>query len=609
VTESGKRSRRAVPLAVWIGLAAAGSACLARSEPAPPATVPAPGAWTWSADTRRFALVIGHNRGAATRLPLRFAETDAQRTALVLRQLGNFAHQNVHLLRAPTTTDLQLAFGRVQAQIQAWRRERPAGSGPGRALLLVYFSGHSDGKALELASERLEHGQLLDWIAGAGGDIRVVIVDACRSGSLLAVKGGAPGRDFDLGLAEENTGQAILASAGADEEALESAELGGSYFSHHLLSGLRGAADANRDGRITLSEAYAHAAGRTAAETAATVFGRQRPTYQIHLTGRGDLVLTALPERGTLIELPADLDRALVIDAVRGDVAAEWAPGGARRLAVPPVPLLLRAWRQGRPLSLRLSVEPGLVRQVRAEELVAEPAAPGPHPATAPPGGPPVAAPSEQQGLPGEPEIRQALAPDATCRLRCLLDTRGQRGVCPSPISVLSYAAPDAAAPQRYALAMDLPSRRSLVRLRFEACDPSGLWLHVADSPTSDGAAGDGGQFSNDAELELRDTGLWLWGNDYGRKADLADLDLTSLPDFTDARGCSRGTLLLGDGLVRSGDGRVRVRSPHALRADPPADHEGRPDRRWYLGINRSVGSDSPERVGTGLAWLEICVR
>ena len=45
-----------------------------------------------------------------------------------------------------------------------------------------------------------------------------------------------------------------------------------------------------------------------------------------------------------------------------------------------------------------------------------------------------------------------------------------------------------------------------------------------------------------------------------------------------------------------------------SLRLDPPEDHEGRPDRRWHIGVNRSVGSDRPDRVGSGVNWLEICV-
>ena len=62
----------------------------------------------------------------------------------------------------------------------------------------------------------------------------------------------------------------VLASSTASELSQESEALRASYFTHHLLSGLRGAADADRDGRVTLSEAYRYAYNRTLVATAAT---------------------------------------------------------------------------------------------------------------------------------------------------------------------------------------------------------------------------------------------------------------------------------------------------------------------------------------------------
>ena len=50
----------------------------------------------------------------------------------------------------------------------------------------------------------------------------------------------------------------------------ESDLLGGSYFSHHLASGLLGDADRSADGRVTLAEAYAYAYERTVADTASS---------------------------------------------------------------------------------------------------------------------------------------------------------------------------------------------------------------------------------------------------------------------------------------------------------------------------------------------------
>ena len=51
----------------------------------------------------------------------------------------------------------------------------------------------------------------------------------------------------------------MITSSAAREAALESAEIEASFFSHHLISGLRGAADTSGDGLVTLAEAYQYA--------------------------------------------------------------------------------------------------------------------------------------------------------------------------------------------------------------------------------------------------------------------------------------------------------------------------------------------------------------
>ena len=86
-------------------------------------------------------------------------------------------------------------------------------------------------------------------------------------------------------------GLAIVSSGAAGEDAQESDEMGASFFTYHLSTGLLGAADANGDGKVTLGEAFVYAAANTTASTAATWAGPQHPTYRIELGGREDLAL------------------------------------------------------------------------------------------------------------------------------------------------------------------------------------------------------------------------------------------------------------------------------------------------------------------------------
>ena len=89
-------------------------------------------------------------------------------------------------------------------------------------------------------------------------------------------------------------GHAFLTSSSADEAAQESDRIGAAFFTHYLVSGLRGAADTSRDGVVTLAEAYQFAFNETLGRTERSGAGPQHPAYDIQLAGTGDLVLTDL---------------------------------------------------------------------------------------------------------------------------------------------------------------------------------------------------------------------------------------------------------------------------------------------------------------------------
>jgi hypothetical protein len=300
---------------------------------------------------RRFAVLIGSNEGAAELRPLRFAEQDAAKLGAVLTELGGVAAEDLLMLKGPSLAAVRASFDDVQ------RRIATAG---GRTFLMVFFSGHSDGVALELGGERLTFSELKHLMEATGADVRLAVVDSCRSGSLLAAKGGAPGPAFDLRLAEESfTGTVLLTSSAADEQALESREIGGSFFTHYLVSGLRGAADANGDRRVTLTEAYDYAYARTVRTTADTLAGPQHPAFEYRLSGRGGVVLTDLSAMTAALVLPDGFERALAIDRRRDQVVAEVGSAGARRIALAPGDYEVRAWRSGSPLSARVHLAAG----------------------------------------------------------------------------------------------------------------------------------------------------------------------------------------------------------------------------------------------------------
>ncbi len=319
------------------------------------------------ADTRRVAVLVGNNQGVGDRPALHYAETDAEKLANTLAELGGVERTNLFLLQGASVVTVYQTFDVVEERVRGWH----ALNGNTHVVLIFFFSGHSDGESLELGPERLAFADLRRKLTNVGADVRVEIIDSCKSGALLASKGGRAGPAFALRLTDDvaSNGEAMLTSSAADEAALESREIRSSFFTHHLVSGLRGAADLSHDGRVTLGEVYQYAFARTVSSTANTTIGPQHPGYDYRLSGEGDLVLSDLSQRTAAIDLPAGFDRILVHERSPDQVLAEIPGGTAARVAVPSGSYAIRAWRAGRTLVAQVTLAPGDLRVLKAEEF------------------------------------------------------------------------------------------------------------------------------------------------------------------------------------------------------------------------------------------------
>jgi len=286
------------------------------------------------ADQRRFAVLVGSNIGDHHESILHHAQDDATRVAQTLRALGDFPPDQVLVLNGVTAPELRDAIIRLNARL----REQHD------AVLVLFYSGHADAESLHLAGTHFPLAELKALLVGSPATSRLLVVDACRSGSLIGLKGAQPTQPFSVAALDEPApeGFAVLASSTATENAQESVSLGGSFFTYYLNSGLLGAADQNRDGAVTLSELYAFASSETRAATVSSPAGQQTPTFQFMLGGRHDLVLTRpgrhdarmgileFAEAGRYVVQPWD---AGVLAAPVAELAAH-EPGA--RLALPP---------------------------------------------------------------------------------------------------------------------------------------------------------------------------------------------------------------------------------------------------------------------------------
>ncbi len=318
------------------------------------------------AATHRYAVMVGHDRGADGQPVLQFAQDDAEKLARVLTELGGVAANDLWLLRGVGVNSVRVALASVTDRVRGVHAADGA-----RAVVVFYFSGHSDGESLELGAERLTFTDLRAMVRNTAADVRVIVLDSCRSGALLALKGGQPAPAFQIRLTDEinSSGEALISSSAADEIALESREIRGSFFTHHFVSGLRGAADSSGDGLVTLAEAYDYAFAHTLRATAATTVGPQHPTYTYRLSGQGDLVMTDLTSRSASLTLPGGLDRALVVDRKSARVLAETGPGGAHELALPAGEYLVRAALGKVDLAATVTLQKGERRTLASAEL------------------------------------------------------------------------------------------------------------------------------------------------------------------------------------------------------------------------------------------------
>jgi hypothetical protein len=274
---------------------------------------------------RRFALVVGANRGAADRVPLRYAVSDAERFADVVSRMGGVAPADRLVLRDPT----RQAF--LDALRSTSERAGQARAETARVEVILYFSGHADDQGLMLGREMMPYRELRSAVGAIGADVGITILDACASGAITRLKGGQSHPAFLSDASHVVQGYAFLTSSSENEAAQESERLRGSFFTHALLTGMRGAADVSGDGRVTLSEAYQFAFHETLVQTTATQGGAQHPTYDIKMAGTGDVVMTDVRQNTTSLILGADYDgRFFVLNAQRSLVAELYKPFGRR---------------------------------------------------------------------------------------------------------------------------------------------------------------------------------------------------------------------------------------------------------------------------------------
>lgn len=290
---------------------------------------------------RRYALIASASDGGPDRAMLRFADSDALAMAGVLRRLGGLHDADLVLLTGARRDTLEASF--------AWLR---AAMGKGddesiRRELVVYYAGHSDDQGLLLGGDRVSYRELTEWIESTSADVRIAILDRC----------GSPHRPARPDTLAAGRGRAFLtASAVPDGD--------GASFTHTLVSGMRGAADLSRDGRVTLTEAFRFARREAHRDRAGDV----------ELIGQGDLVLTYLRSSKASLILDAQLAGGVAVSDLSGRVVLELRKQAAYpvELGLDPGSYEVSLVRDGRSYVAQVAVDDGAPVRLGSAQFAAE---------------------------------------------------------------------------------------------------------------------------------------------------------------------------------------------------------------------------------------------
>jgi tetratricopeptide (TPR) repeat protein len=228
-----------------------------------------------------YALVIGvahyPNLPASAQLQFSVRDADEMYTTLISPEGGNFPPEHVHKL-----VDEQVTLANLRRELEQWL---PSVTQPNDRVM-IYFAGHgfiSSGKAylapydidLKNIAQTAYPMSTLGEVVGTAikGKWKVLITDACHSGAITPEDDPAA---LNRNLLDLHTSLLSLTASRDREQSFESTKLRHGVFTYYVVQGLHGAADANRDGKVTADELSEYVHSNVKQETN----GLQNPTSE-----------------------------------------------------------------------------------------------------------------------------------------------------------------------------------------------------------------------------------------------------------------------------------------------------------------------------------------
>jgi hypothetical protein len=126
-------------------------------------------------------------------------------------------------------------------------------------VIVFYFSGHGLKNAFlpidfDGHLNTLKHSEIKDIFAKSPAKYKLCIADACHAGGMVTDK--MPDNSYYEAFGNAKGGTAFMLSSKEEEYSIENIGLRQGIFTHFLIKGMKGTADKDRDGIVTIKEVY-----------------------------------------------------------------------------------------------------------------------------------------------------------------------------------------------------------------------------------------------------------------------------------------------------------------------------------------------------------------
>jgi hypothetical protein len=207
----------------------------------------------------------------------------------------------------------------------------------GEDSVLFYFSGHglelngqpyllcSDSQRNTLEDTALSTQLVRKIMETSLARIKIIILDACHSGVIKGIKdSGIMTKSFFESFFPPSEGFVVMTSCKLGEFSHEWAEKENGVFSYYLLDGLRGNADTDNDGAITVTDAHRYCSENVKRWAFATGV-EQNPTLEAKISG--DILFVSV-EKPSIIKTA--IDKSVIKEIT---LVTDWSEESSQKLA------------------------------------------------------------------------------------------------------------------------------------------------------------------------------------------------------------------------------------------------------------------------------------